>query len=100
MSFHVLVRPDVDRDIIEAEAWYNKQQPGLGAEFNRGVRENIRKLAADALIYPLRNRKLGVRWMIAGRFPYRIVYQVKQNTVIVLAVIHAARHDKEWLKRP
>jgi plasmid stabilization system protein ParE len=97
--FHVRVLPGAERDVIAAEGWYEQQRPGLGKEFSRNVRDHIRKLTTDPLLYPLRHRALGVRWVIASRFPYRIVYQVKGDNVIVVAIIHAARHDREWRKR-
>ncbi len=99
MIFEVCVLPGAERDIIAAEDWYEEQRPGLGGEFNRDIHASIRKLTTNPLLYPLRHRRLGVRWLISARFPYRIVYQIKKDNVIVLAVIHTARHDKESRKR-
>jgi plasmid stabilization system protein ParE len=38
---------------------------------------------------------------IPDRFPYRVIYEVveSERTVIVAAVLHAARHDREWQRR-
>ena len=33
MSFHLVVRPEVDVELLEAEAWYEGQQAGLGGCF-------------------------------------------------------------------
>jgi hypothetical protein len=35
------------------------------------------------------------------RFPYRVIYEVleAERIVIVAAVIHAARRDREWQRR-
>ena len=33
MTFTLVVRPDVDADLREAEVWYEQQAPGLGRRF-------------------------------------------------------------------
>ncbi|MEY2428535.1 MAG: hypothetical protein QOJ40_1420 [Verrucomicrobiota bacterium] len=36
MKYSLLVRPEVELDLLEAERWYEQKQPGLGANsFNR-----------------------------------------------------------------
>ena len=37
MSWRVVVRPEVERDMAEAAAWYDSQQAGLGGEFREEV---------------------------------------------------------------
>ena len=44
-------------------------------------------------------------WVPAGgypdRFPYRVIYEVleEENTVVVAAVLHAARDNRHWRRR-
>lgn len=52
MSYLLVVRPEVDADLIEVEAWYEQQESGLGREFLRAARETIDSLSANPLIYP------------------------------------------------
>jgi toxin ParE1/3/4 len=99
VSYRLLVRPEVNTDLLEAEAWYESRQPGLGREFLQAVRTKLIPLARNPLLYRLRHRRSGVRWTYPCRFPHRIVFRVVADTVIVYAVIHAARHDREWKKR-
>jgi hypothetical protein len=51
MSFHLVVRPEVDVDLLEAEARYEGQQAGLGRAFLQAVRTAMAHLADDALLY-------------------------------------------------
>jgi toxin ParE1/3/4 len=99
VSYQLDIRPDALADIEAAGVWYEEQQPGLGADFSRCIRGAINSLAANPLIYRIRERRRGVRWLLPQRFPYRIVYRVKGNLIPVIAVIHAARHDREWRRR-
>lgn len=99
MSFRLDIRPDALADIETAAEWYEEQQPGLGADFTRTVRHAINTLPENPLIYRLRNRKRNVRWFLPPRFPYRIAYRLRGDLITVFAVIHAARHDREWQRR-
>ena len=99
MSFRLVVRPEVDADLLEAEAWYEAQQSGLGREFLRAVIAKIAQLQQNPLLYRIRHRSKQVRWTYPRRFPYRIVFRGINDTVVIYAVIHAARHDREWRRR-
>ena len=99
MSCRLVVRPEVDNDLQEAEAWYEQQQPGLSNDFLREVRGAMSRLPRNPLLHRIRHRRLQVRWFYPRRFPYRIIFRVAGDAVIIYAVIHAARHDREWRKR-
>ena len=98
MNWRVEFRSQVERDVAEAAAWYEARQPGLGAEF---VEEIIRvwdALAENPLLNCRRHPTKNIRWRYPDRFPYRVIYEVIEadRTVIVVAVLHAARHDRHW----
>ena len=99
MNYRLVVRPEVDADLLEAESWYDQQRVGLGAEFQQAVRVAIASLPPNPLLNRVRHRRLQVRWTYPLRFPYRIVYRVDAETVVIYAVLHAARHDRHWKKR-
>ena len=71
----------------------------MGCEFVREIRTAIIRLPAYPLISCLRHRALRVRWIFPARFPYRIVYRVEDERIIVFAIIHAARADTAWKDR-
>ena len=101
MNWRVELRPEVEKDVAEAAAWYEARQPGLGAEF---VEEIIRvwdKLAENPLLGCRRHPTKNIHWRYPDRFPYRVIYEVNESShsVIVAAVLHAARHDHEWQRR-
>ena len=99
MSYRLVVRPEVDADLIEAEAWYEQQEAGLGREFLRAARETIDSLSANPLIYQVRSRRQQVRWAYPHRFPYRLIFRVVKDTVVIYAVVHTARQDRHWKPR-
>ncbi|MGI9066092.1 MAG: type II toxin-antitoxin system RelE/ParE family toxin [Pyrinomonadaceae bacterium] len=99
MSYRLVVRPEVDAELLEAEAWYELREAGLGREFLRAARETMDSLSANPLIYQVRSRRNQVRWAYPHRFPYRIVFRVILDTVVIYAVVHTARHDRNWKPR-
>ena len=101
MNWRVEFRPEVEQDVAEAAAWYESRQPGLGLEF---VEEIIRvwdALAENPLLNCRRHPTKQIRWRYPDRFPYRVIYDLHdaERTVLVAAVLHAARHYRVWRRR-
>lgn len=101
MNWRLVFRPEVEQDVTQAAAWYEARQSGLGGEF---VEEVIRVwdwLATDPLLNARHDPAKNVRWRFTDRFPYRVLYEAfeVERTVVVVAVLHAARHDRHWRKR-
>ena len=99
MSFKLVVRPEVDADLQVTEEWYEEQQAGLGNEFLRDVIATINRIALNPLIYRVRYRRRPVRWAYTRRFPYRVVFHIVDDTVVIDTVIHTARHNRVWRQR-
>ncbi len=99
MKYRLVVRPEVDADLLQAESWYEQQQPGLGREFLVAVHAKLASLPRNPLHYRVGVQRWQVRWAYPDRFPFRIIFRVIQDTIVVYAVLHAARHDRHWKKR-
>jgi plasmid stabilization system protein ParE len=101
MSWRVLFRPEVEADVNEAAAWYNLQQAGLGDEFREELIRAFDVLAENPLLQCRRHPHKNIRWRYPNRFPYRVIYEVNEadHTIVVAAVLHAARHDRHWQRR-
>jgi plasmid stabilization system protein ParE len=101
MSWRVEIRPEVETDVAEAARWYESQQAGLGAEFVEEIIQVWDALAENPLLNARRHPRKNIRWCYPERFPYRVIYEVSEagHSVVVAAVLHAARDDKHWRKR-
>lgn len=99
MSFKVVLRPEAEVDIAEAAVWYENEQSGLGGEFVAAVMDTIDSLVENPLLVSRRHRQRNIRWLRPRRFPYRIVYEVKDNAVVVICVLHSARDERHWHER-
>ncbi len=101
MSWRVVIRPEAEEDLVQAASWYESHQAGVGAEFVREVIQVWNALTENPLLNSRRHPKKDIRWRYPERFPYRIIYEVipSDRTVVVAAVLHAARHDRAWRGR-
>ena len=101
MNWLVEIRPEAGKDVLEAAGWYETQQPGLGAEFVEEVIRVWDELVENPMLNSRRHPCKNIRWRYPERFPYRIICELDEasHRVLVIAVLHAARHDRHWLKR-
>lgn len=101
MSWRVEFRPEVEDDVADAAAWYEAREATLGSAFLKEVIRVWDRLARDPLTGARGRCSLEVRWLYPERFPYKIIYSVDaaRETVLVVAVLHAARHDRLWRER-
>lgn len=101
MSWRVVLRPEAGDDIVQAASWYDSRAEGLGAEFVEEVLRVLDALATNPLLHARRHSRKNIRWSYPDRFPYRVIYEVleDENTVVVAAVLHAARDEKHWRER-
>ncbi len=99
MSRRLIVRSEAEADITKAALWYDKRETGLGWEFTLEVRAAIRRVVENPFLHLLMRRGPEVRRILTRRFPYRVFFIVRDDAVIVFAVIHAARHDRRWRQR-
>jgi mRNA-degrading endonuclease RelE of RelBE toxin-antitoxin system len=101
MIWRVLVRPEVAEDVASAANWYDGQQIGLGREFREEIIQFFDALKVNPLLYCRRHPGKNIRWRYPERFPFRVIYEVQEieKTVVIAAVLHAARHDRHWQRR-
>ena len=99
VSYRIQALPSALIDIEQAASWYERQQIGLAATFVHSVEIAVDNVARDPLRPRLRERRRQIRWVLTRSFPYRIIYTVQSDVVIIIAVLHSARHDRHWRRR-
>jgi toxin ParE1/3/4 len=99
MSYRLRIRLAAEADVAEAAQWYNERQLGLGEKFLREVDQAIVRILENPLAFPVILRRHDVRRVLTKRFPYRIFFSLKDDAVVVHAVLHGRRDDKHWKDR-
>ncbi len=89
-------------EAAEAAARYEKQQIGLGSDFERAVEDAFDLLEGSFVPLVSMLRKAGSRGakrLILKRFPFDIVVKEAGDELIVIAVAHHARRPGYWRDR-
>jgi len=84
-------------EALDAFQWYEDQRAGLGVVFRAALDDAIKRVRLAPFTYPIQYRDL--RRTIVYRFPYGVFYRIVADTVVVVGVIHARRHPREWRRR-
>ena len=97
MSYRLIIRPEVERDLSEAFDWYEQRRAGLGEEFLREIDLVLKRIEENPLRFA--PTYLQGRRALPKRFPYKVYFTVRGETISVVAVVHARRHPQSWQKR-
>ena len=100
MKFRIL--DEARAEANEAAAWYESQMPGLGEEFLDALAKATKTMLAD----PERFARLetsasekNLRRYLLPRFPYVVVYELKDGEGVIVAIAHATRRPGYWNDR-
>ena len=103
MSFDVRYHPLASTELVDAQAWYEEQNRGLGDRFLVAFEATLKRVshwprAGTPVVVEddgtVVNRKTRI-----GGFPWAVGYEVTGDTVIVLAVFHQHRRPDYWTTR-
>jgi hypothetical protein len=91
MSFQLALQSEAVINIQQAFEWYEAQKPGLGYEFIVEIEEEFEKICNHPLHYAAIN--VLFRHLEITRFPYLIVYEIENITIVVVAIKHAGKNS-------
>ena len=85
------------RELREAVAYYNEQSEGLGYRFAAEVRRTVSRIVQHPQAWtPISERTRRCR---TSGFPYGIIYQAREDMILIVAVMHLHRHPDSWRAR-
>jgi len=86
-----------EQEFTEAVDYYNAQRPGLGFEFAAEIRVALDRIAAFPEAWPPSSARS--RRCLVCRFPYGILYEVRPDGIVVLAIMPLQRDPARWQER-
>jgi hypothetical protein len=92
----IVIQSSALADLADGFDFYERIEPGLGGYFLDSLYSDIDSLQLYAGIHMIQFGKY--HRLLSKRFPYGIYYQVKEDTVLVRAVLDL-RRDPERIKR-
>ncbi len=93
----VVLRPEAEQELLEAQAWYESKARGLGFEFARAAEVAV----ATALRNPFGHFRIGenYRRVLFRKFPYTLIYLPAPDELLVVAFFHQHREPNAWFER-
>jgi plasmid stabilization system protein ParE len=95
MKFEIIVQPLAEQDIRDAFDWYEDKRNGLGYDFLLHIDAGFELILRDPFAFPIEYKN--TRKHLIKRFPFKIIYLIENDIVIILAVLHGKR-DPNLLK--
>jgi len=83
--------------MVAAAAWYRRADPRVARDFAAELRHSFEQLTA----FPEGAQEIlgGVRRRVMRRFPYSIVYSIRNDRIRILALAHDSRKPFYWADR-
>jgi plasmid stabilization system protein ParE len=94
---HLEIDDEALAEVSEARDYYAAVRPELGREFVTEVDRAISRVVANPLTWPTYSRR--TRRYLLHRFPYAVIYRVKDDVLRILAVSHLHRRPGYWTRR-
>jgi plasmid stabilization system protein ParE len=86
-------------EITEAVRWYEARRPGLGADLYDAVNATIAGIERQPEIGAAEYADRLSRRILVSRFPYHVVYRLKDDEIVILAIAHVKRRPGYWKHR-
>ena len=93
VSFLTIAQSEFEESI----EYYDKQRMGLGLEFSDEVGKALERISH----YPEAWSQLSprIRRCLVNRFPYSVIYEVRSELLIIVAIQHHHRKPESWRSR-
>ncbi|MBK9098464.1 MAG: type II toxin-antitoxin system RelE/ParE family toxin [bacterium] len=92
-TFH----PEAAAELINSIDYYESQQSNLGLKFLEEIYSSIQRIIKFPSSNP--NFSKNTRKCITSKFPFAVIYQIRQEEIFIVAVTHLARKPGYWKDR-
>ncbi len=91
-----------ENELVSAAMWYDRQQSGLGRRFADAVDLARLRISADPFTLPWSEHYFGprdIRRCPVDDFPYQVIFEIRPDELVVLAVAHGSSQPGYWSRR-
>jgi plasmid stabilization system protein ParE len=94
---HIRIQSQAQQEINEAFDWYFKRSPEAADAFLTEIGASLAQIVSHPQLYPACTKN--TRRRILANFPYSVIFQEKDDVILVVAVAHAKRRPGYWRGR-
>jgi len=81
----------------DAKQYYELEHAGLGSRFEKEIKASLLRIKQFPDAWPI--EQVGIQKYLIHKFPYKILYSIQKNTILVLAFAHQHREPTYWIDR-
>lgn len=86
-----------DQELKDSVRYYELEYSGLGRKFKDEVRMAVKRIAAYPMAWSVERGE--VRKCLLHKFPYKLLYSVESDHILIIAVAHRHRKPDYWVGR-
>lgn len=83
--------------MIAAAKYYESQQEALGGRFLAHAQDAINRIVLHPRLYPVVD--LDVRRCLLRTFPFGVLFRIRKDQLVIVAVMHLTRDPDYWKSR-
>ena len=88
---------EAEEEMKRAKLYYERKVPGLGDKFLDELELGFFQIQSNPERWPKMDQEN--RKYIIKRFPFKIIYRIDPNVVIIIAIAHHKQKPDYWRKR-
>jgi plasmid stabilization system protein ParE len=93
----VRLHSEAEAEMIDAAVWYEQQQQALGERFLASVQDGITRIKINPRLFPVAEES--ARRCLLQTFPFSIIFEIKPDMLVIIAVMHHRRDPGYWKHR-
>ena len=82
-------------ELEDAIAFYETELAGLGFRFKEEIKSSILRIKEHTEAWSIERGE--IRKALLHRFPYKILYAIEKEKIIILAIAHQHRKPNYWV---
>ncbi|WP_367155173.1 type II toxin-antitoxin system RelE/ParE family toxin [Methylomonas sp. HYX-M1] len=84
-------------ELLDAIDYYELEFSGLGKRFQQEVKSAIKRIIQYPDAWP--SERNGIRKYVMHKFPYKLIYSLEQDHILIIVVAHQHRKPDYWVDR-
>lgn len=86
-----------EQELNDAVYYYESQFSGLGKRFKEEIRKSIQRINEYPKAWSVEREE--IRRCVINKFPYKLLYSIEYDHILVIAVAHLHRKPDYWVDR-
>ncbi len=85
------------QEFNDAKQFYEIEQAGFGVRFEKEIKNALLRINQYPSAWPIERGE--IRYYLVHKFPYKILYSIQGNVIIVVAFAHQHRKPDYWIDK-